>query len=204
MTQVIGAQPAPSLQPGFADPVFDGQKAFRAILDATAYAGRPQDVGVDVDAPAPLAGATVAVCLSLLDFETPLWLDPKADGEAVAAYLRFHCGAPIVAESRAAQFAVIADPASMPDLAAFNPGEDRYPDRSATLIIQVPSLTQGPRTRWSGPGIDGAIEPGIAGLPAWFWHAWRGNRELYPTGVDVLFCAGRSVVGLPRGIMVEG
>lgn len=201
MTPLTAAAP---LKPAFADPVFDSQATFRRLMAALAHAGRRETLDRLRDAPAPLFPATAALCLTLTDFETPLWLDAAAGSDAVRDYLKFHCGAPLVETAAAARFAVIADPASMPRFSAFDAGSEDYPDRSATLIIQVPSLTEGPERIWTGPGIRGSATSRIAGLPDWFWDDWRLERELYPRGLDVFFVADDTVIGLPRSIKVEG
>lgn len=191
-----------ALKAGFVDPVFDSQAVFRSLMSATSYPGRVFTLDRTVSPPAPLGTAATALCLSLVDFETPVWLDEKARTDEMLTYLRFHCGAPVHDAPGAAAFALIADPLAMPRLADFHQGEDEYPDRAATLVIEVPSLTDGVPTTWSGPGIDGSIAPRIAGLPDWFWSDWDLNGELYPMGVDVIFACGDAVVGLPRSIKV--
>jgi alpha-D-ribose 1-methylphosphonate 5-triphosphate synthase subunit PhnH len=191
------------LKPGFADAVFEAQAGFRAMLDAMSYAGRVTTLDIALDPPAPLEVATAAAALTLFDFDTSVWLEPAVASGPVAGWLRFHSGSPIVAATSEAQFAVICDAAGMPALTGFSIGEDRYPDRSATLLIQVPSLTDGSATRWMGPGIDGSIEVAIAGLPDDFWAQWDDNHALYPLGIDVIFACGRQIIGLPRGIKVE-
>jgi alpha-D-ribose 1-methylphosphonate 5-triphosphate synthase subunit PhnH len=190
------------LKPAFARPVYDSQASFRCILDAMAYPGRIGTIGRLADSPEPLGIAAAAVALTLTDFETPVWLD-LAEGSAAASYLRFHTGAPLVRTPGEARFAIITRPLEMPVLGRFDIGADKYPDSSATLVIEAPSLTGGPQTIWSGPGIDGALTVRIAGLPAAFWREWSDNHGLYPQGVDVIFCAGRDIIGLPRGIRVE-
>jgi alpha-D-ribose 1-methylphosphonate 5-triphosphate synthase subunit PhnH len=192
------------LKPGFADAVHDAQAAFRAVLDAMAYAGRIQQIETGLDAPEPLHAGMAAVALTLFDFDTSVWLDAEAAAGPVPAWLKFHCGSPLVAQMQAAQFGLIADAANLPALENFAIGEDKYPDRSATLIVQVPSLTDGPETVWTGPGVDGSIAVRIAGLPEGFWAQWDDNHGLYPLGVDIIFVSGTSVVGLPRGIKVRG
>ncbi|RWD43450.1 phosphonate C-P lyase system protein PhnH [Mesorhizobium sp.] len=192
-----------SLMPGFADPVFDAQAVFRAVLLATAYPGRVVSLDRNPTAPPPLTSATAALCLSLLDFETPAWLDCRLDTDELAAWLRFHCSLPLTETATEARFAIVSDPANLPGLCEFHPGDIEYPDRSTTLIIQVPSLSDGPATTWTGPGINGSMTVGIAGLPARFWAEWDLNRELYPRGIDVIFTSGNAVIGLPRTIKVE-
>ena len=95
---------AEMLQPGFADPVAGAQACFRAVLDAMARPGRVREAGADLTPPAPLAPATAAVLLTLVDHDTPVWLDQAA--AAARAWIAFHCGAPIVAAIAACSFAL--------------------------------------------------------------------------------------------------
>ena len=83
-------------------------------------------------------------------------------------------------------------------------GTDPYPDRSATLVIEVPVLGAGAARRWRGPGIDGQAAVAVGGLGADFWQAWADNHALFPCGVDVVFAAGSQLLALPRSIAVEG
>jgi alpha-D-ribose 1-methylphosphonate 5-triphosphate synthase subunit PhnH len=186
---------------GFADPVLDAQRAFRAVLDAMAHPGRVLSVA-PLDAPAPLGAAAAAVCLTLLDLDTPVWLDPAAATVDVLAYLRFHCGAPVVPTPPAARFAVVADPATMPALGVFEAGTDERPDLSATLVIQVTGLTLGRGARLTGPGIEGEAQLDVVGAPA-LWPGWRANAGRFPRGVDVVLCAGVRLAALPRTTRVE-
>jgi alpha-D-ribose 1-methylphosphonate 5-triphosphate synthase subunit PhnH len=198
----LSAPASTGLLPGFADPVFDAQSAFRAALDAMSYPGRIQSVPTALQTPDPLGIAAGSLALALFDFDTPVWLDATLGTNAVSGYLRFHCGCPIVRETAEAKFALVSA-ANLPRLDNFSIGEDRYPDRSATLVIAVLSLTDGPATTWTGPGINGSITANIAGLPADFWDQWADNAELYPQGIDVIFTCGERLVGLPRTITVE-
>ncbi|GLS34941.1 carbon-phosphorus lyase subunit PhnH [Mesorhizobium tianshanense] len=194
---------APELRPAFADPVFDTQAVFRTLMSAVAYPGRIFPLDRSVSAPHPLDVAATALCLTLADFETPIWLDGRASSDEARSYLRFHCEAPQTTDKKSARFALIADPSSMPHLMDFHPGDVEFPDRSTTLIVQVPSLTEGPTASWFGPGINQVIKPGIAGLPDWFWPEWNLCSEIYPMGVDVFFISGDMLVGLPRAVRVE-
>jgi alpha-D-ribose 1-methylphosphonate 5-triphosphate synthase subunit PhnH len=194
---------SPRLKPGFAEPVFESQSAFRAVLDAMSYAGRIHTIETDLDAPAPLHAATAAVALTLFDFDTAVWLDAGTAASEVPAFLKFHCGCPVTKVTRDARFGVVADAAAMPSLDDFDIGEDKYPDRSATLIVQVGSLTDGPAMTWKGPGINGSLEVRVGGLPQNFWESWALNHELYPLGLDLIFVCGHDIIGLPRSIKVE-
>jgi alpha-D-ribose 1-methylphosphonate 5-triphosphate synthase subunit PhnH len=193
---------APGLAPGLADPAHDAQRLFRAVLDAFSHPGCIVEL---VDAPAGPGGLCVAATgclLTLADRDTPLWLAPAFGCEAVRDYLRFHTGAPLVTERAEATFAVLSHDSA--ELTGFAIGTDSYPDRSATLVIEVPGLGRGAMRSWRGPGIDGTRRVAIDGLDASFWQAWAENHALFPCGVDVLFVAGRQLTALPRSIAVEG
>ena len=190
-------------QPGFADAVFDSQACFRAVLDALARPGRIRAMTVPLTAPAPLSPAATALALTLFDHDTPVWLDAGAGAGDVPGFLAFHCGCPLVDETERATFAVISTPAAMPPLHGFAIGEDRYPETSATLVIEVPSLAGGPMVSLSGPGIATTARIAPGGLPERFWTQMAENRALFPLGVDVILTAGEQVLGLPRTVKVE-
>ena len=131
-----------------------------------------------------------------------MWLAPEFDRPEVRDFIRFHTGAPIAAGRDEAVFAVLAhDTASLDGFAI---GTDPYPDRSATLVIEVPVLGAGATRRWRGPGIDGQAAVAVGGLGADFWQAWADNHALFPCGVDIVFAAGSQLLALPRSIAVEG
>jgi len=201
MTGTVGSH---DLDPGFADPVFGSQSAFRGVLEAMSRPGRVVTLSCLPPAPEPLDPATAALALTLLDFDTPLWLDQAATSEAVTGYLKFHCGCPVTNEPGAARFAIIADAAKLPPLDAFDAGNDLYPDQSATLILQVKSVTGGPRLRLTGPGIKRDARASVDGLPAGFLDQWARNRVLYPLGVDMILTCGEAVLGLPRSTELGG
>jgi len=197
------------LLPGLADPVHDSQRLFRSLLTALAEPGRAVELAGAPEGPRPLDPATAAAALTLLDGDTPLWIDWIADTPPLRAWLKFHCGCPIIERSGEAAFGLVTDPLNMPRLALFAQGLDQYPDRAATLLLQVPSLEGGPRVRLRGPGIPkdkngdtAAIAPG--GLPDWFWNDWRLNAAQFPLGVDIFLTCGKTVIGLPRSILAEG
>ena len=191
------------MRAGLADPVLDAQGIFRCVLDAMAHPGRVVTVPSAVEPPPPLGLATAAVCLTLLDFETPLWLDPAARTPEVLEYLRFHCGAPILESRAAASFAVVADALQLPPLGSFQAGSDEYPDRSTTVIVQAGEITEGVGRRLTGPGIDGARRLSVEGASPRIWGMLLENQGLFPRGIDVLITAGSRLVGLPRTTRVE-
>lgn len=188
-----------ALAPGFARPVFDAQAVFRAVLDALARPGLPRDLGGDLAPPSPLAPELAAVALALADPDAPLWLDAAlASSPAVAGYLRFHTGARIVSDPAEAAFALVSDPSGHLPSNEFPVGTDEYPDRSATLVVAVASLTGGPAPTLSGPGIRGTVDVAAGPLPAGLVEVLRANAATFPRGLDVLLVSAGRVVGIPR------
>jgi alpha-D-ribose 1-methylphosphonate 5-triphosphate synthase subunit PhnH len=191
-----------SLAAGFADISHDSQRVFRAVLDAFSHPGRIVAVPAEVETPGALSIVATAFVLTVVDRETPLWLAPEFDTSDVRDFVHFHTGAPIIAGTEGAIFG-LTTPARQPMLDGFAIGSDPYPDRSATLVIQVPALRGGPMLTLRGPGINGSATASIAGLPESFWSEWAANRALFPCGVDVVFAAGSELLALPRSIAVE-
>jgi len=191
-----------AVQPGLPDPALDAQRIFRRVLEAMARPGRI--VTVDgVDTVAPLYPASVGVALTLLDHETPLYLDDAARTAAAKQHLRFHCGCPLVDDPDRAMFAILADAGALLPLERFSLGSDEYPDHGATVIVQVTGLVGGEGLRLRGPGIDGEARLGIHGVPDNLPLALTANHARFPRGVDLLFCCGAELAALPRSTTVE-
>lgn len=189
---------APQLAPGFGDPVHDAQRCFRAILDAMAHPGRVVELPAAPasELPAPLRAGAASVALTLCDLDTPVWLDARTAG--ASPYLSFHCGCPIVETPAEARFAFARDLGALPPLMSFALGSDEYPDRSATLVLEVGGLVEDSGMRLSGPGIRDAARLGVAGIPHRFWEERALLGELFPRGLDMLFVQGGWLAALPR------
>lgn len=184
---------------GFADPVLDAQACFRAVLDAMAHPGRI--VAADApDPPTPLDPAAAAVLLTLVDAETPLWLDDAL--APAASWIGFHCGAALVARDKAA-FGLAGGPGMGGALAGFRTGTDDAPEDGATVILQVAALGRGRALRLSGPGLAAPAVLRVDGLAAGFVAEWEANHAGFPRGVDLILCAGRHLAALPRSVRVE-
>jgi alpha-D-ribose 1-methylphosphonate 5-triphosphate synthase subunit PhnH len=187
------------MRPGFADPVLDAQAAFRAVMDAMARPGR-LGAAAAPEPPVGLGPAMAAVALTLCDADTPVWTNAGAEARA---WLTFHTGAPLVEDPAAAAFLLATR--AMPPLAALAAGSDEAPQEGATLVVEVTALTPGAGWRLTGPGIADAHRLAVAGLPADFAAQWAANAARFPTGVDVILCAGAALAALPRTVrLAEG
>jgi alpha-D-ribose 1-methylphosphonate 5-triphosphate synthase subunit PhnH len=167
------------------------------VLDAMARPGHVHEVS-GVTAPRPLCSAAGAILLTLVDHETRLWLDPAA--HATRPWLAFHTGAPVVPAIDQAMFAMAL---SLPDLPALPPGTDEVPESSATVILQVQSLSSGVRFVLSGPGLREPAELAVDGLPGDFAAIWARNHALFPRGIDLVLCAGDHLAALPRSVTLR-
>ncbi|PWG61208.1 phosphonate C-P lyase system protein PhnH [Sediminicurvatus halobius] len=190
---------APSLA-GFADPVDDAQRSFRALLDALARPGSRRRPVAPQEHPTMLPPAMAALALTLADAATPVWLAPSLAG--AAEYLRFHCGCPLSADPRGAAIA-LAGAAEAPPLVDLGASDERYPETDTTLVLAVDSVTDGPVLYLEGPGIQGRGQLRCRGLPAGFVSAWQAMHARYPLGSDVFLVAGGEVVGLPRSLRIS-
>jgi alpha-D-ribose 1-methylphosphonate 5-triphosphate synthase subunit PhnH len=187
------------LPAGFADKVLSAQSTFRSVMDAMARPGSVQRIAVAAGAPAAVMRGTAAIALTLFDHDTPLWLDPSMSGAPdVTKWLKFHTGAPVIADSSICSFALIGDARLLPGLDRFAFGSNDYPDRSTTLILQVESLTQGSAFELRGPGIDGVTVLHAGIQPTDLFERLAINQVLFPRGIDVMLVHDDTIVAIPR------
>ena len=184
---------AHTLQGGFAHPPSEAAQAFRRIMEAMARPGTIHSV-TGAAPPAPLSPASSAALLVLCDPDTPLHLAGAADCPAVRDWVAFHTGAPIAAPGDC--LFALGRWDELAPLDAYPTGRADYPDRSATLIVEMDRLEEeGARLR--GPGIETRAH---LSLPE--TGAFRANAALYPMGLDFLFTCGDRVAALPRSTEV--
>ena len=177
-----------TLEGGFANAPIDAAHAFRQIMTAMAQPGVINNVK-GAKPPAPLSIAAGVVLLTLCDPDTPVYLTPQFDTSEIRSWITFHTGAPIV-DANAASFAVGAW-GDLP-LTDFAIGTAEYPDRSATIVVEVPSLTtEGATLR--GPGIKHKASLSLPDV-----SAFQKNAALFPLGLDFVFTCENSVAALPR------
>jgi alpha-D-ribose 1-methylphosphonate 5-triphosphate synthase subunit PhnH len=187
------------LPAGFADKVLSAQSTFRSVMDAMARPGSVKRIVAAAGAPAALMRGTAAIALTLFDHDTPVWLDPLLTATSdVTNWLKFHTGAPVIADSSICSFALVGDAKTLPALDRFSFGTNEYPDRSTTLILQVDSLTHGPSIELRGPGIDGTAVLQAAIQPPDLFERLAINAVLFPRGIDMVLVHDDSIVAIPR------
>lgn len=182
-----------TLQGGFADPPRESAHAFRAAIGALARPGTIHHVS-SARPPAPLSPAAGALVLTLCDPDTPLYLAPSHDVADLRDWIAFHTGAPLAGHTTCT-FAIGTWEALVP-LSSYPQGTPEYPDRSATLIVEVPSL-HGPGTVLRGPGIRDSVS-----LPLPDSAALAANAALFPLGLDMFLTCGADLAALPRSTRI--
>ena len=183
---------------GFADGAFGSQAVFRHALTALSRPGEIVEVADDAQTPTGLHPAAVSLLLALLDQDTRLWLAPSVAGGPAADYLRFHTGCVLVKHTAEADFGLIGTPAELPPLATFAVGSEEYPERSTSVVIQLPALDNHAGWTLAGPGIAAQAHLNAAGLDAGFVTQWDAARRSFPCGIDCFLTCGHRLAGLPR------
>lgn len=167
----------------------DSQRAFRLILKAIS------EPGVKVTLPRiPVWGnaspAVTAILMTLVDRETPFWLDSSLGDEAMLATLqRFGARTAAKAEASVALLHAASDIA----IAEFSPDSCS----PATVIIEVPTLSGGLTLRLSGPNLreSRAVAPK---LPKAVLHYLRERVHSFPQPIDLIFTCGDQMMALPH------
>ena len=185
---------ADALLGGFGDAPVQSAHAFRAALDAMS---RPGSICTAVGAtpPAPLSVAAGVLILTLCDGTTPLFLAGAHDCAALRDWITFHTGAHLVGAGKAA-FAIGSWDALLP-VERFSIGTPDYPDRAATLIIEMADLAA------SGATLRGAGIQHQAQLSLPETAAFQANNALFPLGFDSFLTCGDRLAALPRSTDIK-
>ena len=182
-----------ALEGGFTAPPQQSAQAFRSVMQAMARPGRIYDIEGAVP-PAPISIAAGTTLLTLADPTTGVHLTESFDKKKVRDWLTFHTGAPLVSATEA-EFALgYWDEL---DTQAYQLGTAEYPDRSATLIVEMPELSQAGATL-RGPGIETEAHLNLPEIAL-----FKANRALFPLGLDFIFTSGARVAALPRSTQVS-
>ncbi|MCR9125743.1 MAG: phosphonate C-P lyase system protein PhnH [Rhodobacteraceae bacterium] len=185
---------AHSFTGGFADAPRDAAEAFRSAMTVLARPGEIRTLHGALP-PAPLGVAAGALLLTLCDADTSVHLAGACDRPDLRDWIGFHTGAPLVAADQA-DFAIGA----WPDLRAaqgLRIGTAEYPDRSCTLIAELPALDAA-GAALTGPGIRDTAH---LSLPETAW--FQANAARFPLGMDAFFTCGARVAALPRSTTIH-
>ena len=183
-----------ALTGGFDDPARDAAVAFRALLGAMPRPGTIETCDA-ATAPSPMSQAGATALAALCDPDTPVFLAGPLDTPDIRNWLAFHTGAPLTGPERC-RFAIGPWQALLP-LHRYPQGSPEYPDRSATLIIEMAQIAP-TGARLTGPGIADAAALSLPEVAA-----FQTNAMAFPCGLDFFLTAGDRIAALPRTTKVE-
>ncbi|OAT15141.1 PhnH family protein [Buttiauxella noackiae ATCC 51607] len=191
-----------TLMTAFNLPVQDAQQSFRRLLKAMSEPGVIVALHSLQHGWKPLNIASTSVLLTLADNDTPVWISDALSNDVTLQNVRFHTNAPVSTTPEQAQFAVADSAISAGQLNALAQGTDVAPDTSATLILQVPSLSGGRMLRLTGAGIreERMIAPQ---LPDCVIHELTERPHPFPLGIDLILTCGERLLAIPRTTHVE-
>jgi alpha-D-ribose 1-methylphosphonate 5-triphosphate synthase subunit PhnH len=188
--------------PALPDPVLDGQKLFRQLLNALSQPGTVHELHGPVPPQAGMGSALWGGLLALCDLEINVWIAPEMDSSGLRSSLKFHSGCRFCDDPEDADFAVL-DAAAPLYIDAFRRGDPKNPERSTTLFIRVEQLVTDRGWHLSGPGIPEQRRLDIGASHPDLLAALRANRPTFPCGLDVFFVCGERLVGVPRSTRIE-
>lgn len=183
-----------ALTGGFSDAPIQSARAFRTLLDALSRPGKILEIQ-GAKPPSPLSTAAGTLLLTLADGTTPVHLAGPLDCAAIRDWVTFHTGAPLVSAAEATFALGTWD--SLQPVTRFAIGTPEYPDRAATLIVELPEIA-GKGATLTGPGIK---ESARLSLPE--TATFAANHALFPLGFDCFFTAGTRLAALPRSTTVR-
>ncbi|GFE66128.1 phosphonate C-P lyase system protein PhnH [Litoreibacter roseus] len=183
------------LEGGFCNAPIDAAYAFRAAMNAMARPGQIETVA-GAQPPGPLSVSAGVVILTLCDPETPIYLAGDHNCTQVRDWITFHTGAPMTGPADA--IFALGKWSDLVPLDQYRIGTPRYPDRSATVIVEMDELSNAGETL-SGPGIETATNLSLPDR-----QRFQQNATLYPLGLDFFLTAGDRLAALPRTTKIAG
>lgn len=193
------------------DQVFDGQRHYRALLQATARPGTIAQLDdISLEIPPQLNRASALLVLALFSGDITYYLD-RAEASSLE-FIKSETSAR-TSEAADADFVILPDASRLDPIASARTGSLPYPDLGATAIVQVAAISPAPisgalRLRLTGPGIENEAEVFVLGADDQFFALRRELNAEFPVGIDVFFTcdslsAGPCVLGLPRTTQVQ-
>ena len=169
------------------DPVFDAQKHYRIILDSIARPGKISILdGVELQPPAGLNKASALTGFALLNQDVSFFVETNIEEQT--HYLKINTASNTASED-SADFLFLSGQGAVRNVEMAKPGTLRYPDTSATLILNVEQISGEVESgcteiQLKGPGVDGIATVYVRGLSPEIMDAIREKNLEYPLGID--------------------
>jgi alpha-D-ribose 1-methylphosphonate 5-triphosphate synthase subunit PhnH len=186
------------------DTVFDAQEHFRLILDSMARPGKINVLPVsDIFPPESLNQAAALTGFALLNPDVT-FLIAGENRESIAGYLLVNTAAKQAAEAEQADYAFIPEEFFDNVLYALRTGTPKYPEDSATLIVNAELISEQPhgnslKLTLKGPGVNGEAQVFVSGISADLLDFVKEQNSEYPLGIDLIMADRyNNIIGLPR------
>jgi len=188
------------------DPAFDCQRVFRRILACMARPGKIEFL-VPEEPDQATDRAMAMIALSLLDEETTFAVLGEGK-DRLARCCRLIAGGRMVPPEQA-DFVFISGAEARPEITGLRRGSLLFPDQGATVVCRVemlrPETSAGEvRLRLHGPGVQGEVFLGVAGLARENLAYLREVNAEFPLGVDIILVSdGGQVACIPRSASID-
>ncbi len=193
-----------SLFPIFDNEVGESQFFFRQVLKVMSEPGSVISLGEHANLAVDEKYRCIwPIAQSIMDSDCTAFISPSLNTLSFNRSLSFHTGVKIIKEEHSADF-VILSLDELLDLDKFNLGNLESPHSSSTLIVLVDGISADKQQMvLSGPGIKTEKSLSINNLTANHIRLIQDNHNLYPCGLDFIFCSDTKVSAIPRTTVVK-
>ncbi|HTP59753.1 MAG TPA: phosphonate C-P lyase system protein PhnH [Spirochaetia bacterium] len=192
------------------DEVFDSQATFRALLGSLSRPGSLRSLPPRryPSAPDGFCPPALSILKTMCDHRVCFSVGSSAGRQEWISYLVMNLSTPFRPVEEA-DYVLFNGESFEQDFTRLKRGTLEYPERSATALVCVQSLSSAESTgsrglRVSGPGVKGSITLAVAGFDARYLEERSAANRFYPMGIDLLLVDPEgNVAGLPRTSVVE-
>ncbi len=182
--------------------IFDAQEYFRIILDCMARPGKINNLGeIRIQAPEGFNPASALVAFALLNRDVTFF--SVANPDVINEYMLVNTHA-APSEVEKADFVFMNGSGNGEILLQTNVGILEYPEKSATIIIDVENVHDKPKDQTfeiilRGPGVETEKKIYVRNISLSVLQALKEQNSEYPLGIDaILTDRDGNIVCIPR------
>ena len=182
--------------------IFDAQLHFRIILDSMSRPGKVNNIGeIKIQSPEKLHPASALVAFALLNSDVAFYA--QNNKETISEYFVVNTNSKPTSINKA-DFVFIDGSNDGEVVLEANNGVLEYPEKSATIVIDVDNIYDVPKDQTheiilQGPGVNGEKRVYIRNISASILQALKEQNSEYPLGVDVILTDSEgNIMCIPR------
>ncbi|MGF1527068.1 MAG: phosphonate C-P lyase system protein PhnH [Candidatus Competibacterales bacterium] len=195
-----------NIRPGFEDPIYEAQRVYRLLTDAKAQPGTVVEVD-PVPAVRPFNSATMALCLTLLDIDTKVWLDAASRHSAIVRHLNHHCGCEAADNPGLADYVIAVQPQDLPPLDTLASADPKRAqgdgELGRLLIVQVRRLGSGRIFALLRASGNTAVTLAVEGLDETLVEGLSQPPSARSRPMDIVLTQGNQFLVLPRDTWLQ-